>query len=126
MLNLREEPLSIVANLEQPAQDGNVAVDLIELTQAHKVSLKPQDEVDVGQLAVLSSLADKQDGAAPFDIDDGTVIELYRLRIPKSSSKNADLSPVIWFVALVSITHRWCSRCSPLSSICANTRSSLS
>ena len=49
--------------------DGNEATSLIELTQAHKVSLEPRDEVDVGQLAVLASLADEQDDAAPFNLD---------------------------------------------------------
>ena len=39
--------------------DGNLVVGLIELTQAHKVSLEPRDEVDAGQLEVLNSLADE-------------------------------------------------------------------
>ena len=58
--NLREVPSSIIANLEQPALDVDVASGLIELTQAHKVSLEPRDEVDVGQLAMLATLADSR------------------------------------------------------------------
>ena len=77
--NLHEESSSIVIDLEQPTLDGNVADDLIELTQVHKVSLEPRDEVDVGQLAMLASLADEQDGVAPFDLNDAVVVELHRL-----------------------------------------------
>ena len=62
--NLREQPSSIIEDFEQPALDGNVATCLIELTQAHKVRLEPRNDVDVGQLAVLASLAIEQDGAA--------------------------------------------------------------
>ena len=58
--------------------DGNVVAGLIELTQAHKVSLEPRDEVDAGQLVVLASLADEQDGATPFDLDDRAIAELNR------------------------------------------------
>ena len=64
--------------LSSPVLDGNVAASLIELTQAHNVSLEPRDEVDAGQLMVLASLADEQDGAAPFDLDDGAVAEFHR------------------------------------------------
>ena len=42
-----------------PVLDGNVAPNLIKLTQAHKVSLESRDKVDAGQLAVLASLADE-------------------------------------------------------------------
>ena len=53
-----------------------MAAGLIELTQAHKVSLEPRDEVDVGQLVVLASLTNLQDGVAPFNLDDGVVAKL--------------------------------------------------
>ena len=52
------------------------------MTQAHKVSLEPRDEVDVGQLAVFASFADKQDSVAPFDLDDRAIAELHRLTNP--------------------------------------------
>ena len=94
-----------------------MAAGLIELTQAHNISLEPQDEVDADQLVVLASLADEQDGAAPFDLDDGAVANFIVLRIPESSSKNADLAPIIWFVAPMSRTHHRCSCCLPLSPI---------
>ena len=53
-------------------------VVFIELTQAHNVSLEPRDEVDAGQLVVLASLADEQDGVAPFDLDDKAVAKFHR------------------------------------------------
>ena len=81
--NLREQPSPIIIDLESPALNGDEAVDLIELTQAHKVSLEPRDEVDTGQLTVLASLADKQDGSTPFDLDDGAIAELHRLANPR-------------------------------------------
>ena len=55
-----------------------MAASLIELTRACKVNLKPRNELDVGQLAMLSSLADEQDGVAPFDLDDRAIAEFHR------------------------------------------------
>ena len=89
--NLREEPSSIVANLEQPTLDVNVAVGLIDLTQAHKVSLEPRNEVDISQLVVLTTLVDEQDGVAPFDLDDGDVPELYH-----PANSRVDLGTQTW------------------------------
>ena len=92
-------------------------------------------EVDTGQLVVVASLADEQDDATVFDLDDGSVAEFHQpanprveLRERRSSPshmvccpcvedalpvlmlltpKNADLALVIWFVVPdgVNITH---------------------
>ena len=64
------------------------------MTQAHKVSLEPRDEVDVGKLAVLASLVDEQDGAAPFDLDDdGVVAEFHRPTNPRVEFGERRLGP---------------------------------
>ena len=81
-----------------------MAADLIELTQAHNISLEPQDEVDTDQLVVLASLADEQDGVAPFDLNDGVVANFIVSRIPESSSKNADLALLLLLASFTDLS----------------------
>ena len=57
--------------LSKPRSMGMEATGLIELTQAHKVSLEPWGEVDVGQLAVLASLVDEGHGGVSEPAPDG-------------------------------------------------------
>ena len=50
-------------------------------------------EVDVGQLAMLTSLTNEQDGAAPFDLDDGAVAEFHRPTDPRVELEERRSSP---------------------------------
>ena len=50
-------------------------------------------EVDAGQLVMIASLADEQDGAVPFDLDDGAVAEFHHLANPRVKLGERRLGP---------------------------------
>ena len=56
---MREEAIVGVADPEQSALDVDVAAGFVELAQANYVSFKPGNEIDAGQLAMLSTVADE-------------------------------------------------------------------
>ena len=70
-----------------------MAAGLIELTQAHNISLESRDEVDAGQLVMIASLADEQDGAVPFDLNDGAVAEFHHPANPRVKLGECRLGP---------------------------------
>ena len=50
-------------------------------------------EVDAGQLAVVASLADEQDDATTFDLDDGSVAKFHQPANPRVKLRERGSSP---------------------------------
>jgi hypothetical protein len=76
--DLDQQSLSLIEDLEKAGVDVHPAAGLIHLAEAENVRCKTRNVVHPRQLTVLTTLACEEDGAMPFNLDDGAIVEADR------------------------------------------------